>query len=205
MGDQTQQGGGYSSRYVPGDRIEADSYSAGGGSPGSLTADDVERIVNGDVADGSQMPDGNWFTRQRIAEVAQDVASNNGAPYDTDNYYNSLAPEGAHKCNIYARDVDAIAGTGTPKYSANEWGNPHSNISNFSVVQDGTVEGGDHVAFARSGGQPGHVGIVPAGAVGSTPDVLAATHGGVLPTQTFWNSNPPVNRGPTVVWRYSGY
>ena len=184
---------------------QGDSYSAGGGSPGSLSVDDLERIVSGDVVDGSEVPSAAEATRQRLGEVAVDVANNDGARYDTNNSYNSSAPINAPKCNIYVRDVDALAGTETPKYSANEWGNPHSRIAGFSVVQDGTVEAGDHVAFSRTGGSPGHVGIVPAGAVGSTPDVLAATRGGVLPTQTFWNSNPPTNRGPTVVWRYNGY
>ena len=160
--------------------------AAGYGGPGPSEEDDMSLL--------------NLATRRRIAAVAYEVAKNNGARYDTNNKYNDLAPIGAPKCNIYVRDVLNQAGAMTPKFSANEWGNPRTNIPNWSPVTDGTVEPGDVVAFPRLG-DSGHVGIVPAGAVGSTPDVLAATYGGVLPTQAFWNRPA----GKTVVWRWNDY
>ena len=139
----------------------------------------------------------NLATRRQVASTAVDLANNQGARWDTDRFYNALAPEGSPKCNLYVRDVLNEAGANTPKFSANEWGNPNSRIPNWSVVGDGSVQPGDVVGFSRPGGQPGHVGIVPEGAEGLRPDVLAATHGGVAPTQIFWRHDP-------IVWRWTG-
>jgi len=53
--DQTQQGGGGSGA----DKVAAvETAGATSGRPGSLTAADLERIVNGDVIDGSGIPNG---------------------------------------------------------------------------------------------------------------------------------------------------
>jgi hypothetical protein len=68
-----QQGGGGSGA----DQVEviavrrstqADSYSVAGGSPGSLSVDDLDRIVSGNVANGSNMPSAGLSDRE-VANV----------------------------------------------------------------------------------------------------------------------------------------
>lgn len=137
----------------------------------------------------------NLATRNRIAQVAEDIANGDDSRYDTDQRYNAAAPADTPKCNLLVRDDlnKSLGDLAPPKYSANEWAS-RRDIGGFVKVTDGSVERGDVDAIYRQG-KPGHVGIATENGVQTA---LAASRGGVLPTSIFWN-----NRTPTV-WRWNG-
>jgi hypothetical protein len=66
--------------FVPGREVRGASYTVEEvpARPGSLTIEDVERIVNGDVANGSQVPNGpTAHGRLSLDEMRQLVAAHN--------------------------------------------------------------------------------------------------------------------------------
>jgi RHS repeat-associated protein len=165
-----QQGGGGGSGA---DKVAAvETGGAAAGRPGSLTAADLERIVNGDVADGSTVPG----LGQRIADIALarstgDIGEGYGLgagtwlspnPDITGNSNPDIMPVpefAGNKCNLYAGDVLYLGGAEVP----------------VVMQPDGSV----HYALAQNFAESTSVDLVPKGDAIQVGDIAVRTVDGI--------------------------
>jgi hypothetical protein len=70
------QGGGTETTSIPPREVAGYSYTEGAARPGQLTVNDLEAIVNGDVADGANVPSGPSGGRQLTLDEMRNLVEN---------------------------------------------------------------------------------------------------------------------------------